>query len=118
MRDWAVDDVVALFTELKLTVHTAAVSEHEIDGRTLQELLAADGLGELGITSKLHVLRIKHALEKAEELAQAPAVRAPASVGDLRRSPPSAISERAFRCRRLYPCQCPCPWLPWAPLHR
>ena len=26
-------------------------------------------LSELGITSKLHVLRIKHALEKAEELA-------------------------------------------------
>ena len=68
MRDWAVDDVVALFTELKLTDHTAAVAEENIDGRTLQELLAADGLGELGITSKLHVLRIKHALEKADEL--------------------------------------------------
>ena len=80
VRDWAVDDVVAFFTELKLTVHTAAVSEHEIDGRTLQELLAADGLGELGITSKLHVLRIKHALEKAEELAE-PVPRPVAAVG-------------------------------------
>ena len=111
MRDWAVGDVVALFTELKLTDHTAAVAKHDVDGRTLQELLAADGLSELGITSKLHVLRIKHALEKAEELAQAPAVPPPASVGDLRRPPPSAIPEyatpeHASRCRRL----CPCPW--------
>ncbi len=118
MRDWAVDDVVAFFTELKLTDHTAAVAKHDVDGRTLQELLAADGLSELGITSKLHVLRIKHALEKAEELAQAPVVPPPVSFGDLRRSPPWGISERALRCRRLRPCKCPCPWLPWAPLHR
>ena len=116
MRDWAVGDVVAFFTELKLTDHTAAVAKHDIDGRTLQELLAADGLGELGITSKLHVLRIKHALEKAEELAQAPAVPPPASFGDLRRPPPSAISDSAFWCRRPFPCRWP--WLPWALLRR
>ena len=111
MRDWAVGDVVAFFTELKLAEHTAAVAKHAVDGRMLQ-LLAGDGLGELGITSKLDVAKIKHALEKAEDLAEAPAVLALASVGDLRRRFPSAISESAFRCRRLHPY--PCPWLPWA----
>ncbi len=91
VRDWAVDDVVAFFTDLKLTEHTAAAAKHAVDGRMLQELLAADGLGELGITSKLHVLRIKHTLEKADEFALAPAVLAPPSVDELCRSTLSAI---------------------------
>jgi hypothetical protein len=39
-------------------------AENEVDGHTLLELVAVDGLSELGVT-KLHAIRIKRALEKA-----------------------------------------------------
>ena len=60
----------AFFTELKLEKYTAAVVENEVDGHVLEELVAADGLSDLGAT-KLHAIKIKRALEKAaDELAQ------------------------------------------------
>ncbi len=65
VREWTVDDVCTFFTELKLGEHTAAITENEVDGRMLQDLLAGDGLGDLGITSKVHALRIKRGLENA-----------------------------------------------------
>ena len=65
VREWTVDDVCTFFTELKLGEYSAAITENEVDGRMLQDLLADDGLGDLGITSKVHALRIKRGLENA-----------------------------------------------------
>ena len=60
----------AFFTELKFEAYTAAVAENEVDGYTLQELVAADGLSDLGVT-KLHAIQIKRALKvAANDLAQ------------------------------------------------
>ncbi len=63
VREWTVDDVCTFFTELKLGEYTAAITENEVDGRMLQDLLAGDGLGDLGIKSMVHALRIKRGLE-------------------------------------------------------
>ena len=65
VREWTVDGVCTFFTELKLGEYIAAITENEVDGRMLQDLLADDGLGDLGITSKVHALRIKRGLENA-----------------------------------------------------
>jgi hypothetical protein len=71
VRDWTIDDVCTFFTELKLCEYTAAIAENEVDGRMLQKLLAQKALDELGIKSKLHVIKIESRLEKlAEELVQ------------------------------------------------
>ncbi len=70
LRDWTVGDVSAFLTELKLQGYTAAVAENEVDGQTLEELVAADGLSDLGVT-KLHAIKIKRALKvAADDLAQ------------------------------------------------
>ncbi len=63
MHEWSTDDVRAFFAELKLGEYDAALAENEVDGRMLQDLLGQDALHELGITSKLHVLRIKRGVE-------------------------------------------------------
>jgi hypothetical protein len=69
---WAVDDVAAFFTSLKLDECNPAVIENEIDGRLLLDLLADDGLADLGIKSKLQTVKIKRGLDKAaNSLAQA-----------------------------------------------
>ena len=65
VREWSVGDVCAFFTDQKLGEYNAAIAENEVDGRMLQDLLAEDGLGELGIKSKIHLLRIKRGLENA-----------------------------------------------------
>jgi hypothetical protein len=67
VREWSVGDVCAFFTDQKLGEYNAAIAENEVDGRMLQDLLAEDGIGELGIKSKIHLLRIKRGLEKAED---------------------------------------------------
>jgi hypothetical protein len=67
VREWSVGDVCAFFTDQKLGEYNAAIAENEVDGRMLQDLQAEDGLGELGIKSKIHLLRIKRGLEKAAE---------------------------------------------------
>ena len=67
VREWSVGDVCAFFTDLKLGEYNAAIVENEVNGRMLQDLQAADGLGELGIKSKIHLLRIKHGLEDAAQ---------------------------------------------------
>jgi hypothetical protein len=83
VRDWSIDDVLAFFTELELGEHNAAIAKNKVDGRTLQELLAENALDELGIKSKLHMIRIRRGLEKTtEDLAAGPA--APAVVRCLR----------------------------------
>jgi hypothetical protein len=69
VREWTVDDVCTFFTELKLGEYTVAITENEVDGHTLLELLAENALGELGIHSALHVIRIKRALKTIEDLA-------------------------------------------------
>ena len=95
----------AFFTELKLQGYAAAVAEYEVDGYTLQELVVADGLSDLGVT-KLHAIRIKRALERAaDELAQTSF----APVGADDGSGPSKASSRRARRRRL--CRAPCTYL-------
>jgi hypothetical protein len=63
VHEWSTDDVRAFFAERKLGEYDAALAENEVDGRMLQDLLAQDALHELGITSKLHVLRIQRGVE-------------------------------------------------------
>ena len=65
VREWSVADVQAFFIGLELGEYNAAIKKEKVDGRMLQDLQAADGLGELGIKSKVHLLRIKHGLEDA-----------------------------------------------------
>ncbi len=54
----------AFLADLRLEEYVAGVAENEVDGHTLLELVAVDGLSDLGVT-KLHAIRIKRALEKA-----------------------------------------------------
>jgi hypothetical protein len=67
VREWSVADVQAFFCALELGEYNAAIKKEKVDGRMLQDLLAEDGLGELGIKSKVHLLRIKHGLEDAAQ---------------------------------------------------
>jgi hypothetical protein len=69
VREWTVDDVCTFFTELKLGEYIVAITENDVDGHTLLELLAVNALGELGIHSALHVIRIKRALKSIEDRA-------------------------------------------------
>ena len=91
VREWSVDDVQAFLAVLELDVYTAAIRTEKVDGRMLQDLVAEDGLGDLGIKSKVHVLRIKRGLEKvAEDLAAGTGAQATEaqqlSVGELSRA--------------------------------
>jgi hypothetical protein len=67
VQEWTVDDVCAFFSAQKLDEYTAAVAENEVDGNMLQQLAAQKGLDELGIKSKLHVIKIEAGLAKAAE---------------------------------------------------
>ncbi len=67
VREWSVGDVQAFFIALELGEYNAAIKKEKVDGRMLQALQSADGLGELGIKSKVHLLRIKHGLEDAAQ---------------------------------------------------
>ncbi len=67
VHEWTADDVCAFFSTQKLGEYTAAVAENGVDGSMLQQLAAQKGLGELGIKSKLHVIKIEAALRKAAE---------------------------------------------------
>jgi hypothetical protein len=72
LRAWTVADVGAFLADLRLEEYVAGVAENEVDGHTLLELVAVDGLSDFGVT-KLHAIRIKRALEKAaSEVAQVP----------------------------------------------
>ena len=64
LRAWTVADVAAFLADLRLEEYVAGVAENEVDGHTLLELVAVDGLSDLGVM-KLHAIRIKRALEKA-----------------------------------------------------
>ncbi len=84
------------FTELKLGQYTAAVAENEVDGHILEELVAADGLSDLGVT-KLDAIKIKRALKvAADDLAQTSCAQMGADDG----SGPSKASRRRAACRR------------------
>ena len=60
--EWTTADVIGFFADLKLDEYNAAVAEHEVDGQMLQDLLVHDALGDLGIVTRLHVLKIKRAV--------------------------------------------------------
>jgi hypothetical protein len=62
---WTVNDVAAFFTSLKLDECKPAIFENEIDGCLLLDLLADDGLADLGITNKVQKAKIKRGLDKA-----------------------------------------------------
>ena len=51
--------VAAYFRELKLEQHVPAIIENDVNEAMLQDLIAHDGLDELGITSKLHQAKIR-----------------------------------------------------------
>ena len=68
VHEWTVDDVCAFFSAQKLGEYTAAVAENEVDGNMLQQLAAQKGLDELGVQSKLHVIKIEAGLAKAAEI--------------------------------------------------
>ena len=82
--------MAAFLADLRLDEYVAGVAENEVDGHTLLELVAVDGLSDLGVT-KLHAIRIKRALEKAANdvarLTFAPVAPAAAD-GDSARSNP------------------------------
>ncbi len=64
---WTVDELCEFFAARELEVYIAAIKKEKVDGRMLLDLIAEDGLGELGIQSKIHMLRIKRGLEDAAE---------------------------------------------------
>ncbi len=67
VHQWTIDELCAFFTAQKLDVYIAAIEENGVDGRMLLDLIAEDALGELGITSTVHKLRIKRGLEAATD---------------------------------------------------
>jgi hypothetical protein len=79
VHEWTVVDVCAFFSAQKLGEYSAAIAENEVDGNMLQQLAAQKGLDELGIKSKLHVIKIEAGLAKAAE-DQAPG----AALGEVR----------------------------------
>jgi hypothetical protein len=58
-QDWEVEDVTAFLCSINLPEYCAAVAANIIDGAVMLELIACDGLSELGIASKIHQSRIK-----------------------------------------------------------
>ncbi len=109
LREWTVADVGAFLADLRLDEYVGGVAENEVDGHTLLELVAVDGLSDLGVT-KLHAIRIKRALEKAAKdiarLTGAPA----ATDGDPARSntvmpppPPPPVPTLQLTSTRRYP---------------
>ena len=67
VHQWTVDELCAFFVAQKLDVYIAAIKREKVDGRMLLDLIAEDALGELGITSTVHKLRIKRGLEAATD---------------------------------------------------
>jgi hypothetical protein len=67
VSQWTMDELCAFFTAQKLDVYIAAIEENGVDGRMLLDLIAEDALGELGIKSTVHKLRIKRGLEAATD---------------------------------------------------
>ncbi len=67
VNQWTIEELCTFFVAQKLDVHIAAIEENGVDGRMLLDLIAEDALGELGITSTVHKLRIKRGLEAATD---------------------------------------------------
>ncbi len=67
VHQWTVDELCAFFAAQKLDVYIAAIEENGVDCRMLLDLIAEDALGELGINSTVHTLRIKRGLEAATD---------------------------------------------------
>ena len=67
MNQWTVDELCAFFAAQKLGEYNAAIEENGVDGRMLLDLIAEDALGELGIKSTVHKLRVKRGLEAATD---------------------------------------------------
>ena len=99
----------AFLADLRLEEYVAGVAENEVDGHTLLELVAVDGLSELGVT-KLHAIRIKRALEKAaKDIARLTCAPAAADGGS---APSNAVMQ--LPC----PGPGPCPALPCPATHQ
>jgi hypothetical protein len=64
---WTVDELCEFFTAQELGVYIPAIRKEKVDGRMLIDLIAGGGLGELGVKSMLHELRIKRGLEDAAD---------------------------------------------------
>ncbi|KAL1515136.1 hypothetical protein AB1Y20_004197 [Prymnesium parvum] len=63
VAEWGVEEVVRFFAGLKLPQYSAALREHDVSGAMLLELEKdAEALAELGISSKLHVSKLRSSL--------------------------------------------------------
>jgi hypothetical protein len=67
VNQWTIEELCAFFAAQKLDVHIAAIKQNGVDGGMLLDLIAEDALGELGIKSTVHKLRIKRGLEAATD---------------------------------------------------
>ena len=67
MNQWTIDELCAFFVAQELDVYIAAIKQEKVDGRMLLDLIAEDALGELGIKSTVHKLRVKRGLEAATD---------------------------------------------------
>jgi hypothetical protein len=67
VNQWTIEELCTFFVAQKLDVYIAAIEENGVDGRMLLDLIAEDALGELGIKSTVHKLRIKRGLEAATD---------------------------------------------------
>jgi hypothetical protein len=64
---WTVDELCDFFTAQELGVDIPAIRKEKADGCMLIALVAEGGLGDLGLKSKVHELRIKRGLEDAAD---------------------------------------------------
>jgi hypothetical protein len=67
VNQWTIEELCAFFAAQKLDVHIAAIKQNGVDGGMLLDLIAEDALGELGIKSTVHKLRIKRGLEASTD---------------------------------------------------
>jgi len=67
VNQWTIEELCAFFAAQELDVYIAAIKREKVDGRMLLDLIAEDALGELGIKSTVHKLRIKRGLEAATD---------------------------------------------------
>jgi hypothetical protein len=67
VNHWTIEELCSFFAAQELDVYIAAIKHEKVDGRMLLDLIAEDALGELGIKSTVHKLRIKRGLEAATD---------------------------------------------------
>jgi hypothetical protein len=67
VNQWTIEELCAFFVAQELDVYIAAIKREKVDGRMLLDLIAEDALGDIGIKSTVHKLRVKRGLEAATD---------------------------------------------------